>query len=89
MNRNNLKTKLKPDAICKAAPKEVNLIVRMLDNETVLIEGNKTTLKFLATLFTSLSEADDNGFQLFPNGAGSSLFSKDSTLGIYIQRFDF
>lgn len=86
MNRNKLKTKLTPDAICKTASKEVKLLVQMLDDETVLIEGNKITLKFLADLFTSLSKADDNGFQLFPNGAGSSLFNKDSTLGIYIHQ---
>jgi hypothetical protein len=60
--------------------------VRKLDKNTVLIEGNSTGLKFLGTVLISLSEAHDCGEEWSPDGAGSKLFSKGSTFGIYLHR---
>lgn len=76
-----------PDGICaefaEARPK---LLIRMLDRETVLVESDKLGLEFLSKVIAAVALANDDGFQLSPNGPGQALFSAHSGLGIYIHR---
>ncbi|WP_075657000.1 hypothetical protein [Pseudochrobactrum sp. B5] len=55
----------------------------------VLIEGSADTLRKLAELILALP--DDNiarDFQMGPNAPGCAHFTKDSTIGIYINCVD-
>jgi hypothetical protein len=52
----------------------------------VLLEGNKAAYEYLGRLFLAHAKAHDCGFQISPNGAGSALFKKGSTLGLYLHR---
>ena len=66
--------------------KKVELNVRILEDEVVLIQGNKESLKLLGTLFLTLAEGDEEKIQVSPRDAGSTFFNKKSELGIYINK---
>lgn len=68
------------------AKKNPKISVRHLDGKTILIEGNSNSLKFLGYLLLAHAEASDCGDQFSPDGARSRLFSKESTLGVYLHR---
>ena len=78
-----------PDDICETyARKHVKVTFRPLedDNEVLLIEGDQQALEFLGKLFLSIASSEECGFQMGPMLAGSALFSKESTRGLYIHR---
>jgi hypothetical protein len=79
---------LSPDEVCAAfADQRSKLTVRLLDNETVLIEGDAGALQFLGDLLIAQARFErDNGFQISPTGAGSAVFSGEATHGLYIHR---
>ena len=66
--------------------KKVKLMVRKLDRDTVLIEGNSNSLRFLARILLALTEERACGFQLSRRGADSAWFAKNAQLGIYLHR---
>ena len=68
------------------ADKEVKLTVRLLDEETILLEGTDEALSFLGKLLLAHAEEQEDGQHLSPNGAGQVFFTKESTLGIYIHK---
>jgi hypothetical protein len=72
----------------KLAKKNPIITLRHLDKKMILFEGNAVSLKFLGYLLLARAEADasDCGNQFSPDGARSQLFSKDSTLGVYLHR---
>jgi len=65
-------------------------MVRMLENEggvpSVLIEGNKHSLKCFANVILSVLEDEDCGYGVSPVGPGSAYFSPTSPMGVYIHR---
>ena len=65
---------------------KAKLTVRKLDRDSVLIEGNSDSLKFLAHVLLALADEEDCGFQISPKGAGRAWFAKDAQLGIYLHR---
>jgi len=73
-------------ALDKLAKKKPRITLKHLDKNTILIEGSSVGLKFLGYLLLAHSEAPDCGDQLSPEGPRSQLFSKDSTLGLYLHR---
>jgi hypothetical protein len=66
--------------------KQVQLNIRVLEDEVVLVQGNKESLKLLGTLLLTLAESDEEKIQISPRGAGSTFFDKGSKLGIYINK---
>lgn len=62
------------------------LTVRLLDNETILVEGGSDALRFLSELIASQAFGTEDGKCVGPNDAGSDLFTNNSTLGIYIHK---
>ena len=81
---------MSPDEICrKTVDSPPKLVVRMLDADTILIEGQPRALEFLAELFKAVaSDSSDDGFSISPRGAGGAFFDKAATIGIYIHRLD-
>ena len=80
---------MSPDKICADyAERGAKLTVEMLDGDTVLIKGNREALEFLADLLRAQAHAADDGFQISPNGAGSSLFASGSKYGLYVLRLE-
>jgi len=78
---------MRSDDICENfAKRNGKLTVRLLDNETVLLEGTVEGLTFLSELLLAHSEEKEDGQYLGPNGSGQALFSDKSTLGLYIHR---
>lgn len=85
---------MKTDDICEQYfDKQVGLEIQLLQDEDeddatmVLIQGNPDALKLLAELLTAVAEGPENdGFSISPFGAGSTHFSPESKLGIYIHR---
>lgn len=85
-----------PDEVCAANSDEsVALVLRLLmpdDDEgpdavpTVLIEGERKALKFLASLLIAVADGDETSFQLSPAGAGSFHFDSKAELGVYVHR---
>jgi hypothetical protein len=77
-----------PDKICQEySDKKARITVKKLDDETILIEGNQEELELLGNLIIAQAQfKEDCGFHLHPNGAGSALFSKKSSIGLYIHR---
>lgn len=78
------------EVIDKYENEEVNLSVRMLDNNEaspmVLIEGHPIALKMLAELLhAAVDEEKNGGFSLSPTGAGSYYFSEAAEMGLYIH----
>lgn len=85
------------DDICeKYAPLKVGLTVRLVNpgdddltegSPFVLIEGSDEALKFFSEIVSAIaSDAQDTHRMLSPNGPGSIHFSKDATIGFYINR---
>ena len=82
---NNL---VSPDELCASfADSPDKITLRTLEDNTVLIEGSTAALQFLGSLLLAQAQSKTGcGFQLSPSGAGSSLFSTLSNLGVYIHR---
>jgi hypothetical protein len=76
------------EANSKLKPR-LKLMIKKLDRNTVLIEGSPKALEFLGRFILAHSQAhpDDCTIGLSPRGAGSSWFTKESTLGFYLHRF--
>ncbi len=65
----------------------MNLNIRRLNKYDILVEGNRLGLSFLADLIAAQANyKHDCGFDISPNGAGSSFFKSKKGLGIYIHR---
>ncbi len=80
---------MKPDDICNLfAPSDKKITIRLLDNDTVLLEGDTHGLEFLAHLLLAVAKAQDDGFQISPTGAGQLFFMADSSHGLYIHRVE-
>jgi hypothetical protein len=62
------------------------ITIRQLDDDYILVEGDKAGLTFLSDLIQAVAHASDCGFQISPHAEGSALFSAEATLGIYIHR---
>jgi hypothetical protein len=78
---------MKTDDICDYyADKGIKLTVRLLDNETVLIEGKAEALSFLGKMLLAHAEEKEDGRLISPNSSGQVFFTKESTLGVYIHR---
>ena len=77
-----------PDEVCASyADRKVKITSRTLDDDLVLLEGDREALEFLGNLF--LAQANDERCchnSLQPDGAGSAFFTDASNLGIYIHR---
>lgn len=76
-----------PDQVCDSYSRRgVSLSISLLDDEVVLIEGDRVSLEFLGELIKSQSLFDkDCGFSIEPRGAGSVFFQEGSPLGVYIH----
>jgi hypothetical protein len=76
------------DEVCASyAERNVKITCRLLDDDLILIEGDRDGLEFLGNLF--LAQANDAcncHDSLQPNGAGSAFFTAASNRGIYIHR---
>lgn len=78
---------MKTDDICDYyADKGVKLTVRLIDDETVLLEGTAEALSFLGKVLLAHAEEKEDGRLLSPNSSGQVFFTKESTLSIYIHR---
>jgi hypothetical protein len=55
---------------------------------SVLIEGNKTALNFLAELLQAVAAAKESGFEISPNGPGNLFFAPESKFGVYLHLTD-
>ena len=79
---------MKPDDVCERhSDRGVKLSISLLDEGMVLVEGDRSSLEFLAELIKAQARYEsDCGFSIQPGGAGSLFFGKDSKLGIYIHR---
>ena len=79
---------LSPDAVCAVfSDQQGKITLRMLEDDTVLIEGDGKALEFLGHLLLAQAQfSKDCGFQISPGGAGNALFSPQSTHGLYIHR---
>jgi len=78
---------MKSDDICNYyAETGTKLTIRLLDDETVLVEGTSDALTFLSKLLQAHVEEREDGRHLGPNGPGQVFFTEESTLGIYIHR---
>ena len=83
-----------PDRICArfAADGGSAITVRLLEPDEqgevplVLFQGSRKALAFIGRLFLAQSQFSDSGFQLEPKGAGRRLFTRRSTVGLYIYR---
>jgi hypothetical protein len=69
------------------ADRGLQVSVRLLDAEHVLLEGSAEALEAFASIISAQARfAADCGFQLSPAGPGSALFTPESTLGLYVHR---
>ena len=77
-----------PDDVCRDYfHKKLNLTVKPMDENYILIEGDTDSLEFLGKLIIAQANfQDDCGFQIAPHSAGCAHFSKDAELGFYIHR---
>lgn len=83
-----------PDELCARVVPPFELTVRLLppsadpdEDPMVLIEGDTSSLRFLADLLMAVAADDgDCGFQMSPVGAGHAHFSSAADIGIYIHR---
>ena len=66
--------------------KKAKLLVRKWDRDTILIEGSATAFEFLGRFLLAHSQEEDCTRLIYPNGPGSSWFTKDSKLGFYFHR---
>jgi hypothetical protein len=76
-----------PEAALGASLDEPHdLRVRILDADTVLIEGDRRSLTFLGEVLRAVAADDsDCGYSLGPRAAGSAHFEADSPLGVYVH----
>jgi hypothetical protein len=86
-----MKMRRGPDDICARFAKKGMLKVALLPSDDdagdyILLEGSAEAYEFLGRLFLAHAKAHDCGFQISPKGAGSALFKKDSTFGLYLHR---
>lgn len=76
-----------PDEVCSNyADRGVKVTCRLMDG-FVLLEGNRDGLEFLGNLL--LAQANDERSckkSIAPDSAGSILFTRESNLGVYINR---
>ncbi|HTG36281.1 MAG TPA: hypothetical protein VLB76_25465 [Thermoanaerobaculia bacterium] len=81
---------MSPDEVCgNYSGRDVQLSIRVLEGDVVLLEGDRVSLEFLAELIRGQSTLErDDGFSIEPNGAGRKFFAKSSRLGLYIHRID-
>src|ERR1700674_843907 len=89
-----MKMRRGPDEIRARFGKNGMLKVALLPTDVgggdyILLEGNKAAYEFLGRLFLAHAKARDCGFQISPKSAGSALFKKGSTLGLYLHRLPF
>jgi hypothetical protein len=85
---NRLNPRFSADKVCgRFSRRKAGLVLKKLDRDTILIEGNRSGLEFLGNLFLAQARCDDCGFQLGPKGPGNPFFKKKSTFGLYIHRF--
>lgn len=61
------------------------LKVEILEGSEVLIEGDITSLEFLANYILAYVNGDEHARNINPNGAGSDFFKEGSTYGLYIH----
>lgn len=61
------------------------LKVEILEDSEALIEGDKTSLEFLANYILAYVSGDEHARNINPNGAGSDFFKKGSTHGLYLH----
>ena len=68
--------------------KPPKLTMAKLDRDTVLIEGDATSLEFLGQFILAHAHAakDDCHNSLHPRAAGNAWFGKNSTLGFYLHK---
>lgn len=77
---------MRTDDLCaEHADRGVQLTVRELDGDTILIEGEVEALTFLAELLKAACEPGEDGVQIGPLGAGSALFTTASSRGLYLH----
>lgn len=78
-----------PDDICEQHYKSgIAISLREIDDDVILIEGDRNSLEFLAKLIMAQAAfKKDDGFGISPSGAGRSYFAAGSK-GIYIHRTD-
>jgi len=82
-----IKTLLSVNAVFeKYVRKKAKLSVQNLDKDTILIEGDRTALEFLAELLITYARSGEHAIQFSPKGAGLALFTKQSTMGFYIHQ---
>ncbi len=65
---------------------DVGIHIALIGENTILLEGNAETLKFLGELLLAMSNSSDCGIQFTPNGAGRRFFVTSSRYGFYIHR---
>jgi hypothetical protein len=82
-----------PDAICKEiARRKLKVSTRILaaeepgDVPLVLIEADRAALMLLGRLFIAQARAAGDSIQIAPKSAGRRLFTRSSTVGLYIHR---
>jgi hypothetical protein len=79
---------MRPDEICREySERTIKLRIRNL-KDVVLVEGTAEALEFLGKLFLAQSRAQDDGFEIAPNGPGEYFFDRASEKGVYIHRLD-
>lgn len=75
------------DEVCvKYADRGVKIRVTELQDKYVCIEADKEGLTFLAELFWAQAHDPHEKKNIHPRGAGNALFTKASTVGLYIRR---
>ena len=82
-----------PDDICREiARRKLKFVTRLLSAEEpedaplVLIEADREALNLLGRLFIAQAHAASDSVQIAPRSAGRRLFTRSSTVGLYIQR---
>ena len=82
-----------PDQVCREiARTKRKLSTRILQPDEVdgmpllLIETDREGLILLGRLFIAQAHVSDDGFQIAPKSAGKGLFTRSSTVGLYIHR---
>ena len=76
------------DGVCELyAQTGAKLTIRKLDAKTILIEGDRTALRFFGELICAHADGHgDDGFQISPKGPGTIYFDPAATLGVYLHR---
>jgi len=81
------------EALKRFRKKHTTLTLRILTDDDpegvfqdVLIQGKAAALLSLADLLVAVATEKEEDVQIAPFGAGSVLFSKESTVGIYLSR---